>query len=157
MGGQAVFALRAWDTASLQQVLTGLLEPSPAGLQVLGPVEGFTPGIYTRLRLDLCLPTGLFAEPRRRLEQYLRDAYLPYSTRRLEPTAGGAPRYRFDVPPKGLKKKVLFDGSFTSGEDVFCADLEVGPKFDLLAFLQTFELRDLYRHARVRVSEIAWE
>jgi hypothetical protein len=157
MGGQAVFALRAWDTASLQQVLAGLPEPSPAGLQVLGPAEGFTPGTYTRLRLDLCLPTGLFAEPRRRLEQYLRDAYLPYSTRRLEPTAGGAPRYRFDVPPKGLKKKILFDGSFTSSEDVFCADLEIGPKFDLLAFLQTFEPRDLYRHARVYVSAIAWE
>jgi hypothetical protein len=116
----------------------------------VGPAEAFTPGTFTRLRLDLHLPGALFPRPRVRLEQVLRSAYLPYSLRREDA------RYRFDLPGKALKKKILFGGFFETREGDFFASLEVGPKFDLLAFFQTFGQRNLSRRARVRVSGVEW-
>jgi hypothetical protein len=64
--------------------------------------------------------------------------------------------YRFDLPRKALKKKILFDGFLETQEDGFLASLDVGPKFDLGAFLQTFGGENLFRHARARVSGIRW-
>jgi hypothetical protein len=109
------------------------------------------PGVFTRLYLDLHLPGDLFSEARARLEQYLRGAYVPYSLRREG--AG----YRFDLPAKGLKKKVLFGGFLEAREEGFFAGLEVGPKFDLLAFLRTFGQPNLFHQARVQVSGIEWQ
>jgi hypothetical protein len=34
--------------------------------------------------------------------------------------------------------------------------LDVGPRFDLIAFLQAFDQRGLLRHAHVEVSAIQW-
>ena len=102
------------------------------------------------MHLDVHLPADLFPEPRVWLEQHLRGAYLRYSLRRE------GSRYRFDLPPKALKKKILFEGSFEVREKGFFASLDVGAKFDLAAFLQTFGQRALARHARVQVSGIEW-
>jgi len=96
------------------------------------------------------LPGDLFPEARGRLEQYLRGAYVPYSLRREG--AG----YRFDLPAKGLKKKVLFGGFLEAREEGFFAGLEVGSKFDLIGFLKGFGEGDLFRLAGVRVSEVRW-
>jgi len=114
------------------------------------PAEGFEPGVFTRMHLDMHLPADLFPEPRVRLEQYLRGAYLRYSLRRE------GSRYRFDLPAKSLKKKILFGGSFEAREEGFFASLNVGAKFDLAAFLQTFGQRNLAHQARVQVSGIEW-
>jgi hypothetical protein len=100
--------------------------------------------------LDVHLPTDFFPKPRARLEQYLRGAYLPYSLRRE------GDGYRFDLPRKALKKKILFDGFLETREEGFFASLDVGSKFDLAAFLQTFGQQNLFRHMRARVSGIEW-
>jgi radical SAM superfamily enzyme YgiQ (UPF0313 family) len=159
MGGETVFALKAWDTEALRGTLAdpetrfffALCALRFALCAVVGPAEGFTPGEFTRLHLDVHLPGDFFPEPRVHLEQYLRSAYLPYSLRR-EGT-----RYRFDLPAKALKKKILFGGFFEAQEDDFFASLDVGPKFDLLAFLRTFGQGNLFRQVQVQVSRIEWQ
>jgi hypothetical protein len=98
------------------------------------------------------LPAAAFPEPRRALDRYLRRVYVPYSLRREE-GAG----YRFDVPKKGLKKKLLLGGILEEREDGFYTTMDIGWKFDLMAFLAEFEERDLHRHARVSVSALQWD
>ena len=148
MSGETVFALRAWDSGALETSLGG--KNPVSGFEIIGPARGFTSGIFARLHLDVHLPGDFFPEPRVRLEQYLRSAYLPYSLRR----EGNG--HRFDLPRKALKKKILFGGSFKTQDEGFFASLDVGPKFDLGAFLRMFGGRNLFRHARVRVSQIEW-
>jgi radical SAM superfamily enzyme YgiQ (UPF0313 family) len=150
MSGETVFALKAWDKEALTRAMSDSREHVGRGFEVGRPVQGFEPGVFTRLRLDLHLPGDQFPEPRRRLEQHLRDAYLPYSLRR-EGTG-----YRFDLPRKALKKRILFDGLLEMRESGFFASLDMGPKFDLLAFLQAFGEKHVSRHAQAQVSKIEW-
>ena len=51
---------------------------------------------------------------------------------------------------------IVFDGFLETREEGFFASLDVGAKFDLAAFLQTFDQRSLFRHAQTRVSGIEW-
>ncbi|MEA3340494.1 MAG: hypothetical protein U9R15_11060, partial [Chloroflexota bacterium] len=145
VSGETIFALKAWDAEALK-----ISQGQGSGFEILGPAEGFTPGVFTRLHLDVHLPARLFPEPRARLEQYLRSAYAPYSLRRE------GDRLHFDLPRKAIKKKILFDGFFEVQKDGFWASLEIGPKFDLAAFLRTFGGETLFRHAQAHVSEIEW-
>jgi hypothetical protein len=158
MSGESVFALYAWDVDSLQSALS---EPAFAGSEralcaVARQADAFTPGMFSQLCLDLHLPATIFDQPRRRLEQYLHDAYVPYSLRRVKAHTLGASRYHFDVPGKGLKKKVILGGHFEVGETGFDASLDVGPRFDLLAFLDQFGRTNLARYTKLRVSSIRW-
>jgi hypothetical protein len=146
MGGEAVFELKGWDVEGLKRTLETRFFPK----NLVSGVSGFTPGVFTRLHLDLHLPGNLFPEARARLEQYLRSAYVPYSLRRE------GVGYRFDLPAKGLKKKVLFGGFLEVREDGFFAGLEVGPKFDLMELLQGFGKGRLFRFARVKVVRLEW-
>jgi hypothetical protein len=125
-------------------------------VHMIGLAEGFAPGTFTRIELEMHLSAAHFPEPRVHLETYLRDAYLPYSLRREEPLRGGESRYRFDVPSKGLKKKILFGGAFEVGASGMDAWLEIGLGFDVLAFLEGFGERGLYRQARVHVASVEW-
>lgn len=150
VSGETVFALKAWDAEMIEIGFFGKNPISPAGFEILGPAKGFTPGAFTQLRLDLFLPAAFFPDARARLEQYLRLSYVPYSLRRED--SG----YRFDLPPKALKKKVLFAGFLETRDDGLHATLEVGPKFDLGAFFGTFEQPGLFRQAQSIVSEIRW-
>lgn len=154
VSGETVFALKAWDVKALERALeTGFPEKNlVSGVEVLGPAPGFTPGEFAMLHLKVHLPAGPFPKPRVRLEQYLRGAYVRYSLRRED---GG---YRFDLPPKALKKRVLFGGFFETREEDggFSANLDVGPKFDLMAFLRMFDGQGLAQRAQVWVSDIAW-
>jgi ferredoxin len=150
MSGESVFALKAWDVEALEHILAEPQERVGTEVQIVGPAEGFTSGAFTQLHLDMHLPDEFFPEPRARLEQYLRASYLPFSLRREDG------RYRFDLPRKALKKKILFAGFFETRPDGFFASLDVGPKFSLTAFLQTFGEENLSRHAQARVSAIEW-
>jgi len=154
VSGETVFALKAWDVEALEHSLVEAQDGGGTGCEVLGRAEGFTPGEFTRLHLDVHLPADLFPEARARLEEYLRGAYLRYSLRRE------GERLRFDLPRKALKRKVLFGGFFEpyqhDSEEGLFASLDVGPKFDLGVFLETFSGESLSCYARVRVSEIEW-
>jgi hypothetical protein len=183
MTGETVFSLKAWDAEAMLDVLgrssafpptlvgrasgengipradsTRPLEAAATsmGFEVLGLAESFTPGAFTRLQLEIHLPARHFPEPRAHLETYLRDAYLPYLLRREEPLQGGEARYRFDVPPKGIRKKILYSGAFEIGAQGMDAWLKVGPGFGLLALLEGFGERSLCRQAGVHVAGIEW-
>jgi radical SAM superfamily enzyme YgiQ (UPF0313 family) len=153
MGGETVLECKAWDTDALRaRLLQAIAPPPPAGFEILGAAEHFSPGTFTQMRLHVYLPAMAFPEPRRALDRYLRRVYVPYSLRREE-GAG----YRFDVPQKGLKKKVLLGGSLEEREDGFTTTIDVGYKFDLMAFLGEFGDRNLARHARASVSALRWD
>jgi hypothetical protein len=176
MTGETVYALKAWDVEAVLATLehrsrafhsAPSTDNTPRGMetaptyvagefQIVGPAEGFTPGTFTRLQLEMHLPAAHFPAPRAHLERYLRDAYLPYSLRREEPRQGGEARYRFDVPSKGIRKKIVFGGAFEIGASGMDAWLEVGPGFEPLAFLEGFGGRTLYRQAGVHVVGVEW-
>ena len=154
--GETVFALKAWDVEALQRALVDAVTRTGQGLEILSPIQGFTPGEFRpgefrRLHLDLRLPGEFFPEPRARLEAYLRGAYVPYSLRREDEH-----RLAFDLPAKALKRKGLFGGLIESGDDGFLASLDVGPKFDLAALLGEFPGENLHRCAQVSISRIKW-
>ena len=153
MTGETVMAVKAWDVEQARSLLSTPCEDAEVGLQIVGLAEGFIPGTFTRVHLDLDLPAEVFPQPRQTLDRYLQDSYLPYSLRR-EDSEGK--RYRFQVPSKGTKKKILFDGFFEVTEERFHASLEVGPKFDLMALLELFGRRNLFRHARAHVFDVRW-
>jgi hypothetical protein len=151
VSGETVFALKAWHATALSQTLFDAPEHADDGLELVGPAEEFSPGEFRRLHLDIRLPGEFFPEPRARLEEYLRGAYLPYSLRRESKK-----RLVFDLPSKALKKKILFGGFIEEWEDGFLASLDVGSKFDLAALLGTFPGENLHRHAQVSISKIEW-
>ncbi len=147
--GETVFAFKTWNTEHLEAVLQAK-DNLPEGIALLGPAEGFSPGLFTRLRLEIVLPIPAFPDSRARLEAYLRAAYVPYSLRR------DGRRLDFVLPRKALKKKVLFGGSIEIREESFWASLEIGPKFDLGAWLASFGTGHRPRSACITVSDIRW-
>ncbi len=144
MGGETVFALRAWDAEGLAKVL-GRLADLGDGVEVLGPAEDFRPGAFSLARVEVFLPGLSFAEGRVALEQHLREAYVPFSLRREGET------YVLDVPPRGQKKKILLGGLLENRPDGFFAVLEVGPKGDLMDFLRRVGEGRTMESCRVRV------
>ena len=130
VAGETVFALKAWDGDGLARLLAEMEGETAGGFTIGAAVEGFRPGEFVRLHLDLSLPGVAFGDGRAAMERYLRGAYLRYSLRR----DGG--RYLFDLPRKSLKKRLLFGGWLAEEEGAFRAGLEVGPKFDLGALLR---------------------
>jgi hypothetical protein len=150
VSGESVFCLTAWDAAGLEGTLATIQGSLAGEVRIAGPAQGFTPGRFTRLHLDLVLPREFFSGARAKLETYLRGAYVAYSLRR-EGTG-----YVFDLPPKALKKKVLLGGSLELREDGLVAALDVGPRFDLGALLDGFGGPGLHRHAQAHVSAISW-
>jgi hypothetical protein len=151
VSGETVFALKAWDTEALRQTLFGSPERAGDNLELIGPAEGFSPGEFRRLHLDIRLPGEFFLNPRARLEKYLRGSYLPYSLRRE-----GEKRLTFDLPAKALKKKILFSGFIEEQGESFIASLDVGPKFDLAMFLGKFPGENPHHHAQACVLGLQW-
>lgn len=153
MHGETVFALKAWDT----RAIIDAMQKGGAGtdlFEIVGQEENFTPGVYRSLTLDIRLPLQHFAAPRERLEAYLRSEYLPYGLRRDNARAGVSASYQFEVPVKGRKKNLLLDGAFETDEQAFHATLTVGPRFDLMAFLNTFDMRGAHLYADICVLRV---
>jgi radical SAM superfamily enzyme YgiQ (UPF0313 family) len=156
MSGESVFALYAWEAEGLRRALSETRGAAQDRFAIVGPAEGFSPGVFATLHLDLGLAATHFDQPRHRLETYLRDAYVPYSLRREDALSPGATRYCFQVPEKGLKKKVLFGGYFEVGETGLDAGLEIGPRFDLRQLLEQFGPSYHLSYAKLRTSHIRW-
>jgi radical SAM superfamily enzyme YgiQ (UPF0313 family) len=148
--GETVFALRAWDPEALVRALTDAAGGFEPYFVFLSLAEGFEPGRFRRMGLSLTLPAVDFPDAGPRLRDFLRAAYVPCNVRREG--AG----FRFDLPPKALKKKVLFEGTYEQNGDRFTARLLVGPRFDLGGFLRSFGPPDRHRLAQVVVSGLEW-
>jgi radical SAM superfamily enzyme YgiQ (UPF0313 family) len=161
--GETVFALKTWDSGAIANALAADHSPTRelgssrdgSAFDVLGLAEDFEPGVYSQVGLDLVLPARYFSDTRAHLERYLRDAYLPYSLRRISPGLAGETRFCFDVPKKGLKKKILYAGTFSLDERGMHAHLEIGPGFDLLKFLEMFYER-AHCHVQAHITNVVW-
>jgi radical SAM superfamily enzyme YgiQ (UPF0313 family) len=146
--GESVFALIAWDTAALARALAEPDAQAGADVAFVSLEEDFEPGEFERLTLSLRLPAAFFPQAGNRLRDYLRENYVPCNLRRE------GEGYCFDLPERALKKRVLFEGCFEERAGNFEMRLEVGPKFVLLDFLQSFEEPDHYRRAEIAVLSL---
>ncbi|HOT92816.1 MAG TPA: radical SAM protein [Anaerolineae bacterium] len=151
--GETIFALKAWDTVKLAEVLSGenpvsCLPSTVSPLRFLGWLDSFVPGTFTRMELALTLPSAYFPDAGPQLRRFLHAAYAPVNIRRAE--AG----YVFDIPEKTLKKKMLLAGEFAQDETRFAARLVVGPKFELLDYLRSFPEPERWREARMEVMAL---
>ncbi len=150
--GETVFALKAWDTTKLVQVMERGREGESGGageeVRFLGWADGFETGTFARAELVLTLPSPHFPEAGSYLRRFLHAAYAPVNVRRV------GEGYAFDVPDKALKKKLLFEGEFAQDQTMFTARLVVGPKFELLDYLRSFPEPERWREARAEVREL---
>ncbi len=148
--GETVFALTAWDVEALMEVLVaGVADGGDIGdgMRVVGAVRDFVPDALTKISLALSLPSDGFPDAGQQLRAFLLDQYVPVNVRRLDDEG----RYRFDIPAKALKKKMLFEGQYHQDAEWFTASITVGPKFDLVGFLKSFGTFAPLGQARVAV------
>ena len=148
--GETVFAFRAWDGEALLEALATAGDRLQEFFGYLSPVEDFEPGRFSRATLELDLPIDRFPDAVLRLRDFLRAGYVPCNLRRE------GDRLHLDLPPRALRKRVLFEGEGRQEKDRYRLRLVVGPKFDLLGFLRSFDEPALYRLARVGVLDILW-
>jgi len=144
--GETIFALKAWDTQKLAEILENKI--SSPRLPFLGWADRFEPGTFARAELSLTLPTAHFPDAGGQLRRFLHAAYAPVNVRRV------GEGYAFDVPEKALKKKLLFEGEFSQDETTFTARLIIGPKFELLDYLRSFSEPERWREAHVEVIRL---
>lgn len=145
--GKTVVALRTTDDERVREALAArpVLEH---GVRVLGSVEGFTPGQFTRARLHVRVSRDRFPGIRGRLVDYLRAQYVPVNLRR------SGCGYVMDLSPKALKKRMIFEGHIVEEEELVKLRLLVTPKFDLGTFLRSFDPPGRYREALTEVVEL---
>jgi hypothetical protein len=145
--GETVVALKVWDPPALGRALASHQDLGH-GTLFEGFLDDFEPGLFQRASLHVILPAAHFPDAGRRLRRYLQDQYVPVNLRGMERG------YRFDIPAKARKKRVLFEGAFHEAAGVFHADLVVSPKFDLVDYLRSFPGPDRAREARVEVCNL---
>ena len=148
--GETIYAIKGWDAAALVDALGSAGAGVAPGLEVLGLAEAFTPGQVDRMRLSLRLPAAHFPNAGQQLRDVLRAAYIPCNLRRE------GDGYRFDLPAKALKKRVLFEGRYAEIYDGYRIELVVSSKFDLLGYLRSFGDPERYRLADVAVFDLEW-
>ena len=143
--GELIFALEAWDVDEVLWELAAPPEADAHGTHLIGIEESFTPGEFAQAHLLLELPMAHFPKAGQRLRRYLQEQYVANNVRR----EGEA--YHFVLPEKALKKRWLFGGQYIVENDQFVAQLEVGPKFDLMGYLRSFGAPGRGREARVYI------
>ena len=147
--GETVFALKAWDLAQLLQALE-TLSAEKSGFSSWEVARDFEPGVFKTAHLDLVLPVQSFPAFGKQLRDFLRGNYVPVNFRR------DGEGYCLDLPAKSLKKKVVFGGSYVADAAYIQAQLSVGPKFNLVQFLNAFGGLNHYRLASVAISDLSW-
>jgi hypothetical protein len=155
--GESVIALKAWDVATLGRLLAEG-DDLPGGVRFLGFAEGFEPGVFQRMLLRLELPSARFQEAGQQLRRFLHHQHVPVNVRNPGGSETGRPEmdgfYVLDIPEKARKKRVIFAGRYVEAHDVFRAELEVSPKFDLMAYVRSFPVSFRYREAVAEVCDL---
>ena len=147
--GETVFALKAWDVGALGSGEVGEWGSRGVGeadgFEFLGWVDGFESGVFDKMEIRLVLPSVYFPDAGRQLRRFLQDVYVPVNIRRE------GDGFAFDIPAKALKKNVLLEGDYCQIDDDWVIRAVVSLKFDLLAYLRSFDGPDRYREAAVEV------
>lgn len=157
--GETVVGLKAWDVVALGRRLGDAGVPDdgcvlPGGVRFLGLLEQFEPGAFRQMDLHLRLPLAHFPDAGRQLRGYLQAQYVPVNLRNVGVDGGPSAAYRFEIPEKARKKRVLLEGSYCESEGTFEADLTVTPKFDLVDYLRSFAGPARYREALAEVRRL---
>ena len=145
--GETVVGLRVWHSDALRSLTEG--ELLPGDLLFEGFVSSFVPGEFRQMRMRLVLPAVHFPDAGSRLRRYLQAQYVPVNVRNLsaaELSESGidsdsralTAAYRFEIPEKARKKRVLLEGRYVERDGCFEAELVVTPKFDLVDYLRSF-------------------
>jgi hypothetical protein len=159
--GETLVGIRAWHAAALGVLTEG--EVLPGGLIFEGFVPAFVPGQFERMRVRLVLSLAHFPDAGPRLRRYLQDQYVPVNLRRLstgelaELGSGSAAitaAYRFEIPEKARKKRVLFEGLYVERDGRFEAELVVSPKFDFVDYMRSLSEPARAREVRVEVRDL---
>ncbi|MEI6970759.1 MAG: hypothetical protein WCL44_04510 [bacterium] len=129
-GGETVFALKAWDNDKFVRALSGHKKPVSDDVSFLRMEEDFKPGMFKRAQVDLALRVASPDEAGARLSAFLRATHLPVGFRRE------GDGYRLEIQGKGGKREVLVGGTYRLDGNVFEANFEIGPRFDLRAFVR---------------------
>ncbi len=146
--GQTVVGIKAWDSPEVE----GAFAPGtelPGGVRFLRFLDTFEPGAFERMTVRLRLPLVHFPDAGRQLRRYLQAQYVPVNLRGVDDG------YRFDIPEKALRKRVLLAGGFQETDGYLDAELVVSPKFDLVGYLRSFPDPARYREARAEVCHLA--
>ena len=130
IGGETVLALKSWDNDRLATALSRLGAGVCDEVSFLSFVESFTPGVFRQVHVDLDMCVAAPADAGSRLSAFLRDSHLPVSILRADDC------YRLEIKGKGPKRDILICGTYSVVGDHFLAHLDIGPKFDLQAFMR---------------------
>ncbi|MDF1514663.1 MAG: hypothetical protein P1S60_12720, partial [Anaerolineae bacterium] len=145
--GETVFTIHAWDSVALKSEVEQMAAEL-GGIRFVRWVETHNPGSFARAKMSISLPIQLFPNAGQQLRRFLQDYYIPANIRRTD--VG----YVLDLPKKALQKRVVFSGDFSEGDQYFDASLNVSSKFDLLAFLQSFNQSYWDQAAQVEITEL---
>lgn len=98
-----------------------------------------------RPALEMSLSHSLFPDPVKAFSSFLEKAGFRFVLKR------SGPSLVMDIPQKFLKKKLVYEASFTTVEDSTLIKLIPGENLNLDAFFKTFG-KNLYRQAPVKVD-----
>jgi hypothetical protein len=140
--GQTVVALTAWDTGSLDRLMAG------TGGLFGPPAPAHLPGVFRTLRVTLDLPGDGFPDAPGSLATFLKDRYAPATL------TGSGGTWRFSIPEKSVKKRMLLSGIFTTTAEGTRAELLIGPKLMLGEWLQSFGERGIPRRALAEITAV---
>lgn len=110
------------------------------------PVEGFAPGSFASLDLEVEMPHAVFPWAAEGIAAWLRSARMPATVRR----AGEA--WIVELPESWLRRRLLLGGRWRDTGDGILVQIRVGMKFDLPAFLSGVAGPEAARLARVRIA-----
>ncbi len=145
--GETVFSIYAWDAEALT-VEIALATSTIEGARFMGWVKDFIPGTFQRAALSITLPAHHFPNAGQQLRRHLQDQYVPVNLRRTQEG------YTFDLSKKALQKRIVYAGSFSQNNKAFQVNLVVSRKFNLKAYLQSFEEPYWYNEATVEVKDL---
>lgn len=110
------------------------------------PIEGFAPGSFASLDLEVELPHAVFPWAAEGIAAWLREDRTPATVRRAGET------WTVELPDSWLKRRLLLGGRWRDTGDGIRVEIRVGAKFDLPAFLAGVAGSEAARLARVRVA-----
>jgi hypothetical protein len=132
LAGETVFGAKVWDRDAWLQALANLNAEQATAIG-LGLVPGdWQEGTFRRARLRLRLTKVDHRQVIERLSAFLEKSYCPARQLRR------GDHLIFEVSEKALKKKVLFEGTLTSGGAESLLEWSVGPRFDPRQWVRLF-------------------
>ena len=145
VAGWTVFAVKCWEPAKLVDAMVA--QPHPEKWTVEG-VELSHDVTFREAMLRLTIDPSRFPNPERSLAGFLQQNYCPCQMQRTETGCLLIPG------AKALKKKQLIRGLMEQVNGIWRFELQIGPKFDLLAWLKKSAPQNWRSHMTADISSL---